>query len=99
MESRSSHGRLTCPWSVGAGVLDYHHAVHRAMNELRSVAPIGGAYVSESNYFESALQHAYWDSNHARLAKVKKQYDPEGIFFVHNGVRSEQWTRDGFTRR
>jgi FAD/FMN-containing dehydrogenase len=74
------------------------NAVHRAMNELRSVAPRGGAYVSESNFFETDFQHAYWGPNHARLARVKKAYDPDGLFFVHNGVGSEQWSADGFTR-
>ncbi len=74
-------------------------AVHRAMNELRSVCGNTGAYVSESNFFESDFQHAYWGANHARLAEVKRKYDPEGLFFVHNGVGSEMWTPDGFTRR
>jgi FAD/FMN-containing dehydrogenase len=68
------------------------------MNELRAVAANGGAYVSESNYFEADFQHAYWGKNHARLAEVKKKYDPDGLFFVHNGVGSEQWSPDGFTR-
>ncbi len=78
---------------------DAAHHVHRAMNELRSVAPDGGAYVSESNYFENGWQRAYWGSNHARLAGVKKTYDPGGLFFVHNGVGSEQWSADGFVQR
>jgi FAD/FMN-containing dehydrogenase len=73
--------------------------VHRAMNELRAVAPGGGAYVSESNFFESDFPRSYWGSNHVRLAEVKKKYDPDGLFFVHNGVGSEQWTLDGFARR
>src|SRR5208283_5361548 len=57
-------------------------AVHRCMSELRAVAPNGGAYVSESNFFEADWQRAYWGSNHARLAEVKKKYDPAGLFFV-----------------
>jgi FAD/FMN-containing dehydrogenase len=73
--------------------------VHRCMNELRRVAPAGGAYVSESDFFEEDWQHAYWGSNHARLASVKKKYDPAGLFFVHNGVGSEAWSPDGFTKR
>jgi hypothetical protein len=72
--------------------------VHRGMNELRTVASSGGAYVSESNFFESDFEHSYWGANHARLAEIKKKYDPDGLFFVHNGVGSEQWTRDGFTK-
>jgi FAD binding domain/Berberine and berberine like len=73
-------------------------AVHHSMNELRAVAGNGGAYVSESNFFESDFQHAYWGKNCSRLAEIKKKYDPEGLFFVHNGIGSEQWTPDGFTK-
>ena len=72
--------------------------VHHCMNELRALAPQGGAYVSESNYFESDFQRSYWGPNHARLAQIKKKYDPDGLFFVHNGVGSELWSPDGFTR-
>ena len=72
--------------------------VHRCMNELREVAPKGGSYVSESNFFEEDWQHYYWGSNYARLASVKKKYDPTGLFFVHNGVGSEGWSADGFAK-
>jgi len=74
-------------------------AVHRSMQELRAVAFGGGAYVSESNFFESDFQNAYWGANYSRLSKIKNKYDPDGLFFVHNGVGSEQWTPDGFSKR
>jgi FAD/FMN-containing dehydrogenase len=73
--------------------------VHSCMNELRTVAPKGGSYVSESNYFERGWQHSYWGTNYDRLRQVKKKYDPTGLFFVHNGVGSEEWSGDGFTSK
>jgi FAD/FMN-containing dehydrogenase len=73
-------------------------AVRRCMNELRAVAPNGGAYVSESNFFEADWQHSYWGSSFSRLAEIKKKYDPAGLFFVHNGVGSDEWSVDGFTK-
>ena len=73
--------------------------VHRCMNELRAVASRGGSYVSESDFFEEDWQHSYWGSNYARLTSVKKKYDPTGLFFVHNGVGSEDWSADGFVKR
>jgi len=27
-----------------------------------------------------------------------RNYDPTGLFFVHNGVLSESWSADGFTK-
>jgi hypothetical protein len=29
---------------------------------------------------------------------VKAKYDPDGLFFGHNGVGSENWSADGFMR-
>ena len=72
--------------------------VDQCVDQLRAVTGATGAYWSESNYFEKNWQQAYWGSNHARLAQVKTKYDPDGLFFVHNGVGSEQWSRDGFTK-
>lgn len=64
--------------------------MHRCVNELRAVASGGGVYVSESNFFEPDFEHSYWGANHARLAEIKKKYEPDGLFFVHNGVGSER---------
>ena len=71
---------------------------NRCMNELRAVAGESGSYVSESNYFERRWQESYWGSNYPRLASIKRKYDPDGLFIVHNGVGSEQWSADGFTK-
>ena len=73
-------------------------AVTAAADALRAVVPNAGAYVSESNYFDKTWQKSYWGPNYWRLAAAKKKYDPAGLFFVHNGVGSEEWSADGFTR-
>lgn len=72
-------------------------AIGRAMAPLRKLVPDAGAYLSECNYFEPNWQQAFWGSNHARLAAAKARYDPDGLFFIHHGVGSEQWSADGFT--
>jgi hypothetical protein len=72
--------------------------INHCVNELRALAPNGGSYVSESNFFEEDWQHSYWGNNYARLAAIKKKYDPAGLFFVHNGVGSDEWSADGFTK-
>jgi hypothetical protein len=68
------------------------------MSQLRALVPNPGSYVSESNYFEKHWQRSYWGSNYPRLAAIKTKYDPDGLFFVHNGVGSEEWSADGFTK-
>ena len=69
-----------------------------AAAELRKLVPDAGSYVSESNYFNPRWQAAYWGGNYRRLREVKAKYDPTGLFFGHNGVGSEYWSRDGFTQ-
>jgi FAD/FMN-containing dehydrogenase len=68
------------------------------MNELRKVIPEAGSYVSESNYFNEAWQQSYWAQNYSRLRAIKDKYDPTGLFFVHHGAGSEDWSADGFER-
>jgi FAD/FMN-containing dehydrogenase len=74
-------------------------AVDLATAELRRIIPNAGSYVSESNYFNHSWQNAYWGENYSKLRAVKTKYDPDGLFFVHHGVGSEDWSADGFTRR
>ena len=73
------------------------HEIDLAMWELRKIAPNAGSYVAESNYFNRAWQHDYWGGNYPRLRAIKAKYDPGGLFFVHHGVGSEDWSPDGFT--
>ncbi len=53
----------------------------------------------ENNSFESDFQQSYWGPNDARLARIKHPHDPDGLFFVRNGIGSGQCSPDGFTRR
>jgi FAD/FMN-containing dehydrogenase len=73
--------------------------VRAGVGELRKLVPDAGAYVAESSYFQPDWQSAYWGSNYGRLRVVKQKYDPDGLFFVHHGVGSEDWSPDGFTKR
>ncbi len=73
--------------------------VHAAMDALRAVAPDTGAYVNECDYFQPDWQQRLWGANYPRLLEIKRRYDPDGLFYVHHGVGSEDWTDDGFSRR
>jgi FAD/FMN-containing dehydrogenase len=73
-------------------------AIRNSMDELRKIVPEAGSYVSESNFFNQSWQQSFWGSNYAKLREIKTKYDPTGLFFVHHGVGSEEWSADGFTR-
>jgi len=69
-----------------------------AAAELRKVAPRSGSYFNEGNFFNSSWQEEFWGKNYPNLRATKAKYDPDGLFFVHHGVGSEEWSADGFTR-
>jgi FAD/FMN-containing dehydrogenase len=70
--------------------------VRASMKALRIAAPDTGAYVNECDYFQDDWQRAFWGPNYPRLARIKRRYDPDGLFTVHHGVGSEAWSADGF---
>ncbi len=74
-------------------------AVTAAMDEFRKLLPRVGSYVWETDYFQPHWQEAFWGENYDRLLSVKGKYDPDGLFFLHHGVGSEDWSGDGFTRQ
>jgi FAD/FMN-containing dehydrogenase len=73
-------------------------AVGKSMDEIRKLLPRVGSYVWETDYFQPHWQEAFWGENYARLRAIKDKYDPDGLFFLHHGVGSEDWSADGFTR-
>jgi FAD/FMN-containing dehydrogenase len=73
-------------------------AVTAAMGELRKLTPRPASYVWETDFFEPNWQESFWGDNYPRLRAIKQKYDPEGLFFLHHGVGSEDWSAEGFTR-
>jgi FAD/FMN-containing dehydrogenase len=72
--------------------------IHAAMSALRKVALDAGNYMSECDYFAANWQKANWGQHWERLSRIKRRYDTDGLFVVHHGVGSDDWSSDGFTR-
>jgi FAD/FMN-containing dehydrogenase len=72
--------------------------VDKSMNEIRKLLPRVGSYVWETDFFQPNWQDAFWGENYPRLRAIKDKYDPDGLFFLHHGVGSEDWSADGMTR-
>jgi len=96
---RPSYPGLARPEMNKAAARKNAREIDLAAAELRRIAPNAGSYVSESNFFNSSWQQAYWGTNYSKLRAIKTKYDPAGLFFVHHGVGSEHWSADGFTRQ
>jgi len=73
--------------------------VARSYAALRTLLPTAPTYVSECDFFQRDWQQAFWGPHYPRLLAAKRRYDPDGLFVIHHGVGSEDWSADGFTRR
>ena len=63
----------------------------------RTVAPVPGACVAETSFFQDDWQRACWGASDDRPLQINRKDDPSGLFYVHHGVGSEDWSDDGFT--
>jgi FAD/FMN-containing dehydrogenase len=71
--------------------------IELAAAELRKIAPHSGSYLNEGSFFNPSWQEEFWGDHYSKLRTIKMKYDPDGLFFVHHGVGSEDWSADGFT--
>lgn len=60
--------------------------INRAARTLFKVAGESGSYSAQSDYFTRDWRESFWGTNAKRLARVKKKYDPGGLFSVRHGI-------------
>lgn len=86
--------RRTMPSSVTT-----KHFVDSQMPVLRGLeTPTMGSFVNAADPDEPDFQRAFWGENYPRLHRIKKRWDPDGLFIVNLGVGSEGWDREGICR-
>jgi hypothetical protein len=54
-----------------------------------------GSYSNEGDVLEPNFRFTFFGPNYPRLEKIKTEYDPNDLFIVPAGVRSEFWDSDG----
>ena len=72
--------------------------ISKAIAYFKAIAPDAGTYVNETDYFLPQWQQAFWGKNYEKLLAIKKKYDPDGLFYCHHCVGSEDWSQDGMCR-
>ena len=78
------HGRWTSPEEDEAGIA-WARAVYKATLPFAT----GGAYANFLTAEETDRVKTAFGANYARLAKVKKTYDPENFFRLNQNIRPE----------
>lgn len=56
------------------------NAVSASIQPFKALTPGGGCYVNEGDWMEENWQQTFFGDNYERLAAVKKEYDPTGLF-------------------
>ena len=82
-------------WDVKASVADIRAArnslTNGTMKRLRDITPGSGSYLNEADRLEPNWQQSFWGDKYARLAQIKKDWDPKDVFWAANAVGSEGW--------
>ncbi len=65
---------------------------------IKDITPKGGTYLNEADYFEKEWQNSFWGDNYKKLYSIKQKYDPNGLFYCHHCVGSENWDETGMCK-
>ena len=57
--------------------------------------PYSGTYLNEADFEDPGWQTSQWGTKYPRLLALKKQFDPQGLFYGHHAVGSELWDATG----
>ena len=72
-----------------------HDRLQEWMQTWRDITPGSGAYMNEGDMQEPDWKDAFYGSNYERLVDVKREWDPEGVFWAISGVGSDEWVVRG----
>ena len=61
------------------------------MPKVETVTPGAGAYINEADFQQPDWQNTFFGDNYDRLLKIKRRYDPKGLFYNPLAVGSERW--------
>lgn len=60
---------------------------------MKKLAPHTGCYMNEADRLDPDWQQDFYGSHYERLAKIKKKYDCEDLFYCPTCVGSEAWSQ------
>ena len=46
--------------------------------------------------FEPGWQHQFWGDNYKRLFAIKREHDPDDVFWCHPCVGNDRWEERGY---
>jgi hypothetical protein len=90
------HMQLTTPWNETAPWADMVAAQIQMTNEfvaqVEAVTPGSGAYINEADFRQPNWQETFFGANYAKLLAIKRNWDPNSMFYGLRTVGSDTWT-------
>jgi hypothetical protein len=63
-----------------------------SIDSLRKVSPDSGAYANEAHPMEASFKSQFWGANYPRLSALKRQFDPNHVFWTSPGINADEMT-------
>jgi hypothetical protein len=60
-----------------------------SIDSIRKISADSGAYVNEAHPSEASFASQFWGSNYPRLSELKRQYDPNHVFWTSPGINAD----------
>ncbi|KAK5125334.1 hypothetical protein LTR85_000443 [Meristemomyces frigidus] len=92
------HQIVSRGWSQNttqAVISSIHHDITYVKEAaLKELAPDTGCYMNEADRLDPDWQTDFYGSHYNRLERIKKDYDPESLFYCPTCVGSEMYTEE-----
>ncbi|KAK2046618.1 FAD binding domain-containing protein [Colletotrichum somersetense] len=90
------HVQYSTAWSNAPGDWDKMLADQKTMTEdiippIEAATPGGGNYVNEVDFNIPDWKEKFFGGNYDKLLTIKKQWDPQGVFYALKTVGSDAW--------
>ena len=76
---------------------NFTETVRPILSELAG-GRFSGSYSNEGDVLEPDFRVTFYGRNYKRLERIKAAYDPNDLFIVPTGVRSEYWDAEGICK-
>lgn len=70
----------------------YEDITYNKTQAMKNLAPDTGCYMNEADRFDPEYTRDFYGKHFGRLSQIKRQYDPESVFYCPTCVGSEMWT-------
>ncbi|KAL1795593.1 hypothetical protein ACET3X_005817 [Alternaria dauci] len=87
----NAHWDGKAPILSRGALTERHERLQGYMQTWRDITAGSGSYINEGDAQDWEWKEAFFGSNYEELARIKRKYDPEGVFWAIGGVGSDEW--------